>query len=60
MKMICEYLHIPIYWKESTKTIYVRINVKVRDLDWLRNHFYTQGYYFNNLVIGKNYDGEGE
>lgn len=58
MKMICENLKIPIYWKKETKTIYVRGNIKVRDLSWLRNYFYQQGYYFNNLVIGKNYDGE--
>lgn len=58
MKMICEELKIPIYWNKENKTIYVRGNVKVRDLDWLRNHFYTHGYYFNNLIIGKNYDGE--
>lgn len=58
MKMICEELKIPIYWNKENKTIYVRGNVIVRDLFWLRNYFYTHGYYFNNLIIGKNYDGE--
>ena len=59
MKMICEKLHIPIYWNEENRTIYVRANIKVRDLSWLRNYFYKNGYYFKNLIIGKNYDGEG-
>ena len=58
MNRILKSLKYVIYYDTETRNIYVRYNIKTIHINKLRQELYSHGYYYNNLIIGKNYDGE--
>lgn len=58
MEQILNNLIYHIEYDKDKKIVYVRGNVKVRHLEQLRLWLISSGIEYNNIIIGKNYDGE--
>lgn len=58
MEQILNNLIYHIEYDKDKKIVYVRNNVKVRHLEQLRLWLISSGIEYNNIIIGKNYDGE--